>query len=200
MVNLFLKSFMELNLKDKSSRDSMSVVMKDIAEQVRFTDPEVAEKLDRIPPFLDSYSLTNTNKLIEELSKQNYYFPDKSHLLGHLHQLLVEKEFIEKNANFKELFEKKQFSSELLTPIKWLAPHTIRELLYLLYLINNKNIHHKGISIATIAFNLFTFEGKPVEASIRAALSQIQNKFNDYDYISKNMNKVLDAVKELKLL
>lgn len=191
---LFIKSLLDKIGEDESLINSIKTIFCDLANQYSLTKPEEKQLILNAISYLDGISLHYTNKLMQEVTSDNYYFPKQVSILQQLHDELVIEKYIEKNDDFVNIFQSK-IKPPHLKSILWI--HETPRLFYLLYRLNDKDEYIGDQCIDSIAHQLFTFNPEKTTDNIRVSYNKIASKMNDELYIDKKMEDlktILDRI------
>jgi hypothetical protein len=199
LLNLFYRLVIENSKKDPSSSETLQALLKDYEiqkESIELNDEQqVINPLD----YLQAVSLPNLNKRIQNLDSKNFYFPKKSQYLKKLHNALVEHNLIEANDDFEKLFEKEFNLKNKLKPIVWTFKGPMTTLFYLLYRLNDGNNVHKNYSLSKIAYDLFKLKDNTTENSLNVSLNQVFCRFNEAQYVNRNMKLITKILNSIEL-
>ncbi len=192
--NLYIESTLEKIAEDDSLKNIVKTMLNDLANQYSLTQPEAKQFVLDAISYMDGVSCQNTNKLIQELNSENYYFKKQTSILKQLHNELVIGKYIEQNDDFVNLFQTK-IKPPHLQSILWLEETP--KLFYLLNRLNDNKEHLNGQRIDSIAHQLFTFDPEKTADNIRAAYNKTSSQMNDELYIDKkmgNLKTILDRI------
>lgn len=195
LASLFSSLMLNKRKNDPVALELVDAFQTDIKSQ--FLAINSSPNLENTSSIAESILMPNINSVIQKYTTQNFYFPDKTHLLKKLHDTLLKKGLVKQNDDFEKSFEKEMPDADT-TCTEWTS-NKIRELFYLLYFLGDKKQFPNGISIATIAYRLFKIENNPTENSLQSNLNEIIKRFDDEGYVSKNLKNIVAVISELQL-
>ena len=179
---------------DNKLTNTVKGIYKDIADQYSLTNTEVKQSITNVISYLEGISFHETNRIIQEASSNNYYFPKQVSILQQLHDELVIGKYIEQNDDFVNVFQSK-IKPPHLQSILWLDETP--KLFYLLYRLNENKEHLNGQRIDSIAHQLFTFDPEKTADNIRAAYYKTSSQMNDELYIDKKMGNLKTIINRI---
>ena len=196
LLNLYIRLIIDKNKNEPGVSNTIKAFFKDYKLQ-----NELVKTTGFLNPsdYIDSISLPNLNKLIQNTSSNNFYFREKAHHLKNLYVALVKNRLIEPNEDFETLFEKEFNLKNKLNPIVWTYQKPVTQLLYLLYSLNDGGNVHRGYSISKIAYDLFKLKDTTTENSLKVNLNQVLYRFEEPLYIQRNMKTIRAILNSLNL-
>ena len=194
LTNIYCLLFMDKLKNCIGDPELINAVFRDIEIQFSALNSVSIKGNPKIISVEDSFLLPNTNAFVKKHINPNHYFPSKKFLLKPLHDFLLEEEMIESNDDFEKTFELKAKPKNIKATL-WLADGT--ELFYLLYLLNDNDEYVSGQRIDKIANQLFNFEVQKTDNTIGTSFSKSFKKYNDEEYIEKNMFRITSILQKL---
>ncbi|MBK9592220.1 MAG: hypothetical protein IPO32_12215 [Crocinitomicaceae bacterium] len=199
-MTIFLHLFVEKSIAGDSVKyELITAVNEDTKNQYATLNTVQSKNKQGSFSMQESVALPKVNAIIKRYTTTNYYFWENVHLLKRLQELLFEEGFIEQHDSFELVFQNEKIDPSKTQPIKWKSKNSKTSLFYLLFILSNKVGQQHGKLIPEIAFNLFQFE-KPVSLnSLKTNYNEICRRFNDQNYVSRNMKKISKVIQELGL-
>lgn len=194
LQTLYFQSLLDKIAEDDSATNTIKSFLNDLANQYSLTKPEAKQFVINAISYLDGIGLHDTNKLMQEVSSGNYYFPKQVSILQQLHDGLVLGKYIEQNDDFVNVFHSK-IKPPHLKSILWLEETP--KLFYLLFRLNENKEFIDNQRIDSIAHQLFTFNPEKTIDNIRTAYNKTVSQMNDKLYIDKKMHDlkiILDRI------
>lgn len=197
LLNLYCRLVIENSKTDPNASETLQAFLKDFENQKKSIELNEEQQVINSLEYLQAVSLPNLNKRIKNLDSKNFYFPKKSQYLKKLHDVLVEHNLIEANDDFEKLFEEEFSLKNKLKPIVWTFKEPMTTLFYLLYKLNDGSNVHKNYSLSKIAYDFFKLNDNTTENSLNVNLNQVFYRFNEAQYVNRNMKlitKILDSI------
>jgi hypothetical protein len=192
LANRFLMLLLDKGKNEPLLIEIVEAIQLDMKNQFAAIDSNAS--LENSLSMTKSIQMPWTNAVIQNYTNQNFYFPQKKHLLKKLHGLLLDRCLIEANEDFEKTFELK-IRPKNVKPTVW--PKEKTKLFYLLYRLNDNKEYIDGESIDKIANQLFAFKKNMTTNTMRTNFLKAFEKFDKPDYVKKKMADISDILLKL---